>query len=318
MERRCGGRRGVLTTVTRNTTSKVTLGLCSASKRTAIGRGDRSCNALAVMAERRSVLRSVSHRRDLFNRPEETCSSHSVATSNTAPCEVLMHDETKDPQKPKDVSDELTKLSRREVLRAGMGAAALLSIAGVLGMEGIDVALAEKSVADPTNMPPQVGDWFVFASGNRKGQIVATSDIAQDGPQLVVWAAQVSNKSSNPEVSLVRNGSGLNKVLLMRFPVEKYGPETKPYVTQAGVVAYSATCTHECCTVTEWEAAQGLLLCPCHGSQYNPLDHAQETSSSPAPRPLPLLPLKSEGAGSTIPAVAAVFQTRVGCGPQQQ
>ena len=51
--------------------------------------------------------------------------------------------------------------------------------------------------------------------------------------------------------------------------------------TQDTVVAFSAICTHQGCTVKP-EAAE--IRCPCHGSTY---DLAGENTGGPAPSPLP-------------------------------
>ena len=47
--------------------------------------------------------------------------------------------------------------------------------------------------------------------------------------------------------------------------------------------AFSATCTHQGCTVAE--VAGGTINCPCHGSKFAVADGA--VTAGPAPRPLP-------------------------------
>jgi Rieske Fe-S protein len=50
------------------------------------------------------------------------------------------------------------------------------------------------------------------------------------------------------------------------------------------VHAFSATCTHQGCTVG---VADGVLACPCHGSRFDPYTGA--VKHGPAARPLPAI-----------------------------
>ncbi len=47
--------------------------------------------------------------------------------------------------------------------------------------------------------------------------------------------------------------------------------------------AFSATCTHQGCTVSS--VSNGMINCPCHGSQYSITDGS--VKNGPAPKPLP-------------------------------
>ncbi|MDI2130224.1 Rieske (2Fe-2S) protein [Yinghuangia seranimata] len=47
--------------------------------------------------------------------------------------------------------------------------------------------------------------------------------------------------------------------------------------------AFSSTCTHQGCTVAK--VADGLIQCPCHGSEYSIVDAS--VKAGPAPKPLP-------------------------------
>lgn len=60
-------------------------------------------------------------------------------------------------------------------------------------------------------------------------------------------------------------------------------------------VAYDARCTHLGCPV-RYDRGQHLLVCPCHGSIYDPA-HGARVLSGPAPRPLQALPVRIDAQG---------------------
>ncbi|MGH9005306.1 MAG: Rieske 2Fe-2S domain-containing protein, partial [Acidimicrobiia bacterium] len=65
------------------------------------------------------------------------------------------------------------------------------------------------------------------------------------------------------------------------------------------IVAYSKICTHAGCPVGLYQAALGLLLCPCHQSTFDVMRHAKPIFG-PAARSLPQLPLGLDGDGFII------------------
>ena len=61
---------------------------------------------------------------------------------------------------------------------------------------------------------------------------------------------------------------------------------SKPVIvtnTEAGILAYSAVCTHLGCIVG-FDATQKQIVCPCHDGHFNPANGA--VISGPPPRPL--------------------------------
>ena len=61
--------------------------------------------------------------------------------------------------------------------------------------------------------------------------------------------------------------------------------------TDGTFVAFSATCTHQGCTVSSVEG--GTINCSCHGSKFDVADGS--VRGGPAPRPLPKRAVKKDG-----------------------
>jgi rieske iron-sulfur protein len=135
---------------------------------------------------------------------------------------------------------------------------------------------------DPARERPHEGDLLVGV-GTASPEPLKPGDLPLDSRQTFAWPM-------DPATSTVRNGSRLNKVLLLRLDPEGFDPETKEHAAD-GVVACSAICVHTGCDVTNWHPDQQLLECPCHYSTYDPKEDAKVVSG-PAPRRLPALPLK--------------------------
>ena len=149
----------------------------------------------------------------------------------------------------------------------------------------VGLALAPRLVlaqTEPSRERPKEGDLLVAVSGSGP-EPLKPDDLLLDGKQTFAWPM-------DPAAKTVRNGSRLNKVLLLRLDPEGFDPVTKERAAE-GVIAYSAVCTHTGCDVTGWHPDSQLLECPCHYSIYDPKE-AAKVVSGPTPRPLPALPLK--------------------------
>ena len=76
--------------------------------------------------------------------------------------------------------------------------------------------------------------------------------------------------------------------------VSATGSDGKPVIvsqpSDGEVVAFSAICTHQGCTVAP---ADTILKCPCHGSTYDLA--TGDNTGGPAPRPLTEIPVKVKG-----------------------
>jgi Rieske Fe-S protein len=155
-------------------------------------------------------------------------------------------------------------MSRRDVLAA----------ASALGIGAVTPAVAE-----PADERPKEGDYLVAVdAANSDG--LSPKDI--DGP-VIAWPMEAAAR-------LVRSGSRLNKVLLVRLDPETLVGPTRDRAA-AGVVAYSAICPHAGCEVNGWIGDQKILECPCHNSKYDPREGAAIVEG-PTTRGLAALPLK--------------------------
>jgi Rieske Fe-S protein len=159
---------------------------------------------------------------------------------------------------------------------------------------------ARAATKGPATQRPTTGDQFVFVLGDKKGEVVKAEDLAAGGPQQLAYPM-------DPVSKVVRDGSRLNQVLLIRLDPAQLNPDTKTRSAE-GVVAYSAICTHQGCDVSQWKGESGMLLCVCHGSEFDPRERAKVTFG-PAPRRLPILPVKVENG---VVTVASPFEGKPG------
>jgi len=176
------------------------------------------------------------------------------------------------------------------VLRLALGLGFSLPVA--------DLLAAERD--DPRKARPQANDRFVFASGNRKREVITLVDLPDGGPPLTAYPVE-------PRTHVVRDDSRLNQVLLVRLDPNGLSGDTSARAAN-GIVAYSAVCTHTGCDVWDWQPASSTVKCPCHFSEFDLKDSAK-VLNGPAPRRLPALPLKVVDG---MPAVAGSFVGRPG------
>jgi Rieske Fe-S protein len=175
----------------------------------------------------------------------------------------------------------------------------VLAVGPIIGLGLAAAALPGAARAQGENERPKEGDVFVPIDGSGPA-VFGPSDVPLEGPPIFAWPME-------PAAKLVRNGSRLNKVLLVRLDPLSLAGATRDHAAD-GVVAYTAICPHTGCDVTGWLAEQQILECPCHSSQYNPREGGT-VMAGPAPRALPALPLKIVD-GKLM--VARPFTSRVG------
>lgn len=181
-------------------------------------------------------------------------------------------------------------LNRRSLLKSVLGVGLTLSL-------GEQVVHAQT---DSKKARPQVGDHLVFALGDRAGQFITQQDVPSGGPPVTAYPRE-------PHSQIVRDGSRLNRILLVRLTPETLTEQTRN-VAAEGIVGYSAVCTHTGCDVVGWENTTQHLVCPCHTSAFDAKDRARVVSG-PAPKPLAALPLQIVNGTLTV---AGPFSGRVG------
>lgn len=155
-----------------------------------------------------------------------------------------------------------------------------------------------SAAQDARTARPAIDD-FLVKTNDPTLEPLTPADISTSTP-MIAWAVQPADRT-------VRNGSRLNRILLMRFEPDALDPKTQALAAD-GVVAYSAICTHTGCDIGSWLEDEQALYCECHESKFDAKNNAQ-VIDGPAPRSLPALPLKLVD-GRLI--VAGPFTSRVG------
>ena len=118
------------------------------------------------------------------------------------------------------------------------------------------------------------------ATNQATGRVEGATEATKGGGGTV---AQVEEGGTIARESDVTPGSAVE------FTDEELGqPAVLVRLENGDFKAYSAVCTHRGCTVNYKD---GKLVCPCHGSVYNPAKDA-EVENGPATTPLPEVPVE--------------------------
>ena len=185
-------------------------------------------------------------------------------------------------------------MSERKGGRAGATRRCVLAAASALAF-GIATRDAR---AEPADERPKPGDLLVRVDGAQEP--LTSADISIGEKPIAAWPM-------DPAGNVVRNGSRLNKLLVLRLDPSTLNPDTHERAAE-GVVAYSAICPHAGCDANGWSAEKSAIECPCHSSHYDPREGGA-IIDGPTTRPLPALPLKIVGGKL---AVAKPFTSRPG------
>jgi rieske iron-sulfur protein len=185
--------------------------------------------------------------------------------------------------------------TRRVLILTALATGACLASAGS--------SIAQEDVPGSSERP-QKADVLVYSEGERAGDAIKPDDLKAGGPPVRAWP-------KDPKTSVVRKGSRLNEILVVKLDPAELDDETRARAAD-GVVAYSVICVHTGCPITAWvKAASGdkdVFKCVCHNSEYDPRQSAQVVFG-PAPRRLPALPLAADDGTLTV---AAAFIGKVG------
>jgi Rieske Fe-S protein len=175
-------------------------------------------------------------------------------------------------------------------------------IASAFGVDLVIGLTANPVSAEPADERPREGDALVRFDSEKQTPL-QPDDIPLGGPPVLAWPIDLA-------ANIVRSGSRLNKILLVRLDPATLIGVTRERATD-GVVAYSAICPRAGCEVSGWADDQKTLECSCHHSSYDPRE-AAAVIDGPAPRALAALPLKVVD-GRLV--VAKPFTARVGIVP---
>ncbi len=185
--------------------------------------------------------------------------------------------------------------NRRHVVQGILG----LGMAGPLA--SADAWAAGAEAEEIARQRPQDGDQLTFFGGDRDGEVIVPADLLLGEQPLIAYPR-------DPSAGVIRNGSRLNQITLLRVDPSRFDDRTRPG-TVDGIIAFSATCTHQQCPVTAWDEKAEALFCFCHRSRFNPWQ-AGKVVNGPATRRLPTLPLRLDG-GHEL-RIAGGFSGRVG------
>lgn len=182
--------------------------------------------------------------------------------------------------------------------------AVLTAIAGCACLAAIEPAAADDEDQPGASERPQKADQLVRAEGDKAGQVIKSDDLTLGGPPIRAWP-------QDPKTSVVRKGSRLNEVVLVKLDPSELDDATRARAPD-GIVCYSVICSHAGCPITAWvkenQGDKNVLKCLCHNSEYDPRQDAQVVFG-PAPRRLAALPLTVADGEITV---AAPFVGKVG------
>jgi len=138
-------------------------------------------------------------------------------------------------------------------------------------------ALKALTLERPIIAPGDVLTYADATAGGQPGQPFNASHLPLNGSVQLFPMGKESNQDNLVQIIRITPGDGVN-----------------------GLVAYSAICTHLGCAVNEKLNRDNLILCPCHGSIYDPANRAV-VRRGPSDRALPGLPI-ADGPNGTVVA----------------
>ncbi len=176
---------------------------------------------------------------------------------------------------------------RRVLLQSGI----LAGISLVVASFALPVRLLGRSSGTPTASGGTGSGGTAGASSSPGSTATATRGPAASVPAGAIKVATVADVSRRGSVAFAVPASA-------PAPLPAGDPAVIVRLKDGTFVAYDAVCTHEGCTV-EWDAADGVLLCPCHGAAFDAADHAA-VLQGPTNTPLASLPIVVDAATGNI------------------
>jgi thiosulfate dehydrogenase (quinone) large subunit len=161
-------------------------------------------------------------------------------------------------------------LSRREFVRGAALGAATVATAGV----------AASLAAGPT-----VAGAAARASGGRASGGGAPATVEGPGPST--GGAQAGSAALSSGGTAIADLSQIPVGGAIGFQAPGVGSAALVRLGKDQVVAYSRVCTHAGCLVG-YDPSSRLLVCPCHGAEYDP---ARDAAVVAGPAPSPLAPV---------------------------
>ncbi|GHO84672.1 TQO small subunit DoxD [Dictyobacter formicarum] len=175
-------------------------------------------------------------------------------------------------QGPRRATIQQTRSTRRGFLMGlvtgGIGAFGLAAVAMAARILNTQTQAASPITQQPTAIATQPPTPSQGDDGNQATPTPASTD-APAGNKI----AQVNAVPNNSSVPFTINSSG-EAGMLIRLPSGKF-------------VAYDLRCTHAGCQV-DYDPQQHLLVCPCHGAEFDP---AQQANPVMGPAETPLTPV---------------------------
>ena len=199
---------------------------------------------------------------------------------------------------PSTEAERPADATRRRVLQVGVLALATLLLGG-----GAAVLRFIRNEPPPTDI----------GGGPTPGPTASPSNSPTVGPSGSPRPGVTPSRSAaNTAAPSAANGLAIGTIAdvqgagARRFTVPITAPAPLPAGDPGIVVAlpngtfaaFDALCTHEGCRVS-YNSASKILVCPCHGAEFDPANHAK-VLGGPAPEPLLELPLVVNTKDGTI------------------
>jgi thiosulfate dehydrogenase [quinone] large subunit len=168
------------------------------------------------------------------------------------------------------VQQDPDAVARRAMLRGGL-------VAGIaIALGGIANTLAGPASASSSGI--------TIAGGSHRAQRdpARTTD-----PPL---ATRSPSPTGTPSIQgrTIANLDSLQVGQAVGFTAPGVGPAAVVRLANGTVVAYSRICTHAGCIVG-YDSGSRLFVCPCHGAEFDPAQHADPTPGSPTSTPLQMI-----------------------------